>query len=225
MTVGRKSFIHMSVYITIIENGVLKKYIPGLCIEEITLPDNIHTVAPYCMSPWSPDVLPLGEVLNSWDEYCMVKTISIPKNVVHVEKLAFADIPNLKKFAVEKGCEGAQAHKGVLYSGDGRRLICYPPMKRGEYTITNGVEIISENAFENTRLSQVWLPDSIKKIEDDAFTGGMLRSIYIPWSVTSIGDRVFDECKFLHIKTPWNSYALKYAKAHGIPCEEVLYYL
>ena len=69
----------MSVYITIIENDVLKKYIPGLCIEEITLPNNIHTVAPYCMSPWSPDTLPLGEVLNSWDKYCTIETIRIPK--------------------------------------------------------------------------------------------------------------------------------------------------
>ena len=215
----------MSTYIIHIENGVLKKYIPGLCIEEITLPDNIHTVAPYCMSPWSPDVLPLGEVLSSWDEYCTVKTIRIPQNVVHVEKLAFADIPKLKKFVVEKGCRGAQTHKGVLYSGDGRRLICCPPMKRGEYTIPNGVEVISENAFENTHLSCVFLPDSITTIEDDAFTGGHLRSVYIPWSVTSIGERVFDDCKLLYIRTPWNSNALEYAKTYGIPYEEILIYL
>ena len=215
----------MSIYVLHIENGVLKKYIPGLFCDEITVPANVHTIAAYCFSPWQPETLPIGEDLNHWDKYFTLKTIHIPMSIKHIEPLAFADIPNLKKFAVEKGCEGARSHKGVLYSGDGRRLICCPPMKHGEYTIPNGVEIISENAFENTRLSQVWLPDSIKKIEDDAFTGGMLRSIYIPWSVTSIGDRVFDECKFLHIKTPWNSYALEYAKAHGIPCEEVLYYL
>ena len=215
----------MSVYVTIIENGVLKKYIPGLCMDEITLPANVHTIAPYCMSPWSPDTLPLGEVLNSWDKYFTVETIRIPKNVSRVEKLAFADVSKLKRFIAEKGCRGAQTHKGVLYSGDGRTLICCPPMKRGEYTIPNGVKVISENAFENTHLSHVYLPDSITTIEDDAFTGGLLRSIYIPWSVTSIGERVFDDCKLLYIKTPWNSCALEYAKAHGIPCEEILIYL
>lgn len=215
----------MSVYVTIIENGVLKKYIPGLCIDEIALPANVHTVAPYCMSPWSLETLPLGEVLNSWDDYCTVESIIIPQNVSHIEKLAFADIPNLKKFIVKNGCKGAQTNKGVLYSGDGLTLICCPPMKRGEYTIPNGVKVISENAFENTHLSHLYLPDSITTIEDDAFTGGLLRSIYIPWSVTSIGERVFDDCKLLHIKTPWGSFTLEYAKAHGIPYEEVLYYL
>ena len=216
---------NMSVYITIIENGVLKKYIPGLYFKGITLPTNVNTVAPYCMSPWSPDTLPLGEVLNSWDEHFTVETVYIPKNIQHIEKLAFADVPNLKKFIVEKGCVGVQTHKGILYSGDGRTLLCCPPMKRGEYTIPNGVQVISENAFERTHLSQVFLPDSIKTIEDDAFSGGLLRSIYIPWSVTSIGERVFEDCKFLHIKTPWNSNALEYAKEHGIAHEEVLYYL
>lgn len=215
----------MSIYINHIENGVLKKYIPGLCFKEITLPNNVHSVASYCMSPWSPDRLPLGEDLLSWDNLFTVEQIYIPKNIQRIEKLAFADVPNLKKFTVEKGCEGAQTHKGILYSGDGRRLLCCPPMKRGEYTIPSGVEIISENAFENTRLSHLFLPDSVTTIEDDAFAGGLLRSIYIPWSVTSIGERVFNECKLLHIKTPWNSYALEYAKEHGFPYEEILYYL
>ena len=215
----------MSVYITIIENGVLKKFIPGLFLKEIMLPTNVDTVARYCMSVWSPDMLPLGEVLNSWDEYYTVETVYIPKNIQHIEKLAFADIPNLKKFIVEKGCMGAQTHKGILYSGDGRTLLCCPPMNRGEYTIPNGVQVISENAFENTRLSHLFLPDSVITIEDDAFSGSMLRSIYIPWSVTSIGERAFEDCKLLHVKTPWNSYALEYAKEHRIAHEEVLYYL
>lgn len=213
----------MSVYITIIENGILKKYIPGLCFKEISLPANVTTVAPYCMSPWSPDVLPLGEILNSWDDYFTVESIYIPQNIQHIEKLAFADMPHLKKFIVEKGCAGAQTHKGILYSGSGQRLICCPPQKRGEYTIPVGVEIISENAFENTQLSYVFLPDTVIVIEDDAFTGGNISSIYIPWSVTKIGERVFKDCQNLVIETPRNSHAMDYAKKHGIPTKEILY--
>ena len=87
----------MSIYVLHIENGVLKKYIPGLFCDEITVPENVHTIAAYCFSPWQPETLPIGEDLNHWDEYFTLKTIHIPKNIKHIEPLAFADVTNLKK--------------------------------------------------------------------------------------------------------------------------------
>ena len=60
---------------------------------------------------------------------------------------------------------------GVTFSADGKTLIKYPRDKVGEeYIVPEGTEIIGEKAFyDNSNLSKVTLPSSLKEIEDCAF--------------------------------------------------------
>ena len=60
------------------------------------------------------------------------------------------------------------------------------------------VKSISNDAFENSRITSVLIPDSVTFIGNNAFSWCKnLASITIPDSVTTIGDYAFDSCKNL----------------------------
>ena len=53
---------------------------------------------------------------------------------------------------------------------------------------------IGEDAFANTNLTSITLPDSVTQIGKSAFSGSKLESIRIPDTVTGIGDNAFNGC-------------------------------
>ena len=53
---------------------------------------------------------------------------------------------------------------------------------------------IGEDAFANTNLTSITLPDSVTQIGKSAFSGSKLESIRIPDTVTGMGDHVFSDC-------------------------------
>ena len=59
---------------------------------------------------------------------------------------------------------------GVLFKDNGKTLFIYPAGRKGEYTVPGNVTKIGENAFGNTCLTKVVIPDSVKTIEDEAFS-------------------------------------------------------
>ena len=123
--------------------------------------------------------------------------------------------------------ENYKAVDGVLYSKDGKDLICFPPFKFLDYyEILEGTENIKEYAFTTNSYNvqlQLQFPNTIKQIEsyafayrsniveldlpeglqticDYAFVGSGIKGISIPSSVESIGRGIFADC--------WNLYSL-----------------
>lgn len=210
----------MAIYIKIIEDGILKKYIPGYSTTSLIIPDNVHTIANSCCDPHDPklDFDDVSFEVDNWEDYFMVKTISIPSNIKHVEKLAFIRIPNLKKFIVDEECSAVKTYDDVLFTKDGETLLCCPAKKEGDFTVPYGVKTILENSFEMSKLLHIFIPNSVTVIEDDAFSCcTSLEEIYIPSTVTSIGERAFEKCCSLTVIAPENSYAVAYAKKNNIP--------
>ena len=118
-----------------------------------------------------------------------------------------------------------QSIDGVLYTDNGKTLFAYPPKRTGEYVIPGSVNKIGENAFGNTCLTKIVIPDSVKTVEDEAFSYSeelksitfgkgitkipdmccyydtALTEVIIPEGVTSIGRWAFDACTALKTLT------------------------
>lgn len=85
--------------------------------------------------------------------------------------------------------------------------------------VIDGLEVakIGREAFKNSTLTEVILPDTVKKIDWFAFYGSsQLTSVSIPSSVTKIEYGVFDGCDKLTVSCEKNSYADKYARSYGM---------
>lgn len=102
---------------------------------------------------------------------------------------------------------------GVVYSADGRTLVCCPPAKKGSFTVPEGVETIARYAFYGADISEVILPSTLVEISEyafyycsslpevtlneglevigaNAFTGTRVTDIYLPKSVRECGSTI-----------------------------------
>ncbi|MCH5348729.1 MAG: leucine-rich repeat domain-containing protein [Oscillospiraceae bacterium] len=119
-----------------------------------------------------------------------LETINISSSV---EKLLPVDLRTctaLKNINAEKGGTFSSAD-GVLYSADGKTLMCFPMGRTGEFTVPDYTRIIGENAFYQSMLTRVDLPEGLELIRPEAFYRSSLTEITIPSSVTEIGDSAF----------------------------------
>lgn len=79
------------------------------------------------------------------------------------------------------------------------------------------VTAIGREAFKNSVLTEVTVPNTVKKIDWFAFYGsGQLAKVVLPESVTKIEYGVFDGCSKVTIHCVKNSYADRYAKSYGM---------
>lgn len=86
---------------------------------------------------------------------------------------------------------------GVRYSADGTTLIS-APKDIVSYQVIHGTRIISKEAFKDSAIEEVVLPDSITTIEDGAFSGcKSLQSINLPQSIRRIESDAFRDCESL----------------------------
>lgn len=77
---------------------------------------------------------------------------------------------------------------GVKYSRDGKKLLRAKKLGCTKYYVREGTIVICNEAFWDSRVQSIILPDSVTKIGDGAFDWCQsLKSISIPNSVTEIG--------------------------------------
>ena len=101
-------------------------------------------------------------------------------------------------------------------------LIChisgYAESESNTYTLPTELVTIEEEAFANTPVETVILPDGFQSLEDSAFDGAShLSDIYIPPSTEYIADTAFPENADLTIHGVEGSYAEDWAEEHHIP--------
>lgn len=116
---------------------------------------------------------------NSLEEVeVQAEVLHFPDSLREIRKLNYP----LKCYEVDENNITYMSQDGVLFSKNMKTLIRYPEMKDGtDYTIPEGVEVISSQAFHNCKnLENVILPDSIEKVGEEAFSYTALKTIEIP---------------------------------------------
>ena len=152
----------------------------------------------------------------------------IPASLERIGALAFKDCLRLETITVDAGNTAYKSVDGILYSADGKELICVPPARRiVNINIPEGVETIADYAcaYYKETLLEVTIPESVKKIGDYAFYSPehlmkvtfsensnleyigeyafygcrVLTDITLPESITHIGKNAFASCNVLTI--------------------------
>ncbi len=122
-------------------------------------------------------------------EYCdEITDISIPDSVKYINYCAFEDCGVYDN--------SANWENGALYIDN--YLIKVDESTSGEFEIKDGVKAIADNAFEDSAISSVEIPDSVEYIGNEAFEYcTSLESVTIPDSVKYLGESAFEYCSNL----------------------------
>lgn len=141
----------------------------------------------------------------------------IPNTVKEICEYAFNNTTKLKDVTIPEGagvyynsfyqCEGITnyfvngdnssccSENGVLFDKSKLLLVNFPSGRIGSYTVPSSVKTIKNNAFANSKLSEIILNDELTIIESQAFCNCVnLREINIPLGVTDIANGTFMDC-------------------------------
>ncbi len=133
---------------------------------------------------------------------CSLQEVNIPKNVKSIGNWAFV-CNDLRNIVVDEQNNQFKAVEDVLYTKNGETLIKYPSQKEGDsYIIPNTVTKIANGAFQDcNELAHITLPQNLKEIGDNAFLNTSIQEIDLPNGMISVGKMAFSQCKFLERAT------------------------
>ena len=133
--------------------------------------------------------------LQSWN----YKTVVLPETIEWITTSAFY-MTSVENFIVAEGNSYFKSVDGVIYSKDGKTLVCYPCEKKADnYVVPDGVTKIDQFACSSAAIKTITLPSSLKTIEYNAFSESDLESVEIPNGVTEIKDAAFAYCSSLYL--------------------------
>ena len=124
-----------------------------------------------------------------------IKEFTITSNIEEFSSTAFLYNTSLERFIAEDDSR-YKVIDGVLFSPDGKELMCYPQGRKDtRYTVPDRVEIIGSYSFYKSYLSDIILPNCVEHINDCAFQYCThLKKINLPDNLKDIGNCAFDSC-------------------------------
>ncbi len=97
------------------------------------------------------------------DVYQALEEVLLPASVQTIASDAFAGLPNLRRIHVSQENTVYRSINGVLFTKDGKELVCLPSAYGPEYTVPEGTERIGEYALGNeSNLERLLLPKSLQ---------------------------------------------------------------
>ncbi len=138
----------------------------GLCknlsIRDIAIPEKVQKIGAYCFA---------GVPMLS---------VNISASVKSIGDYAFTTVQD---FNVAEGNTVYTDVDGVLFNKDMTELVCYPHLRAAGYRIPDGVKKISNWAFGNKELANVYIPASVNSLSLDAFTA--VRTLTVAWKTAA----------------------------------------
>ena len=192
-------------------------------LTEIDLPQGITRIGDYAFrdTGLTAIVIPEGTLSIgkcAFEGCSELSAVTIPASVTEVGECAFANCPKLAPLDEILPEKLTKVIDGVVYNADGTQIIGILPTLSGEVRIADGITVIPQQLFaDNTSITSVILPNSIKTIEwrafsgctslaqiefpeglltieDYAFSSTGLTTVVLPSTLTTFGEGVFDGC-------------------------------
>jgi len=175
-------------------------YPQGKTDKIVTIPDQIKVISQFALSGnhfIETILLNKVESLEQWAIYgCgSLKEVYISSSTTKIHDMSIKNCLNLQKVSVDKGNLRYHEVDGLIIDST-EVLLCPPNHPNRTIIIPNGIQRISNNAFEFCQsIETIILPPSLIIIENEAFfMATSLTSMVIPKSVITIGESCFKNC-------------------------------
>ncbi|MBR4459067.1 MAG: leucine-rich repeat protein [Clostridia bacterium] len=171
-------------------------------LEEVRLPDSLSRIGE-------------GAFAN-----CGISDIRLPGGELHFGGNPFVSMRAAPDIHVGNAHPNLRLSGNLLIDESEHRLIaCIPAEGETNCTVPEGIVSIGRSAFEDLKLTEIILPESLRLIEDYAFCRCYdLESIRLPDLVERIGAHAFEGCEFKEIRLPPH---LKEIGAYALSCPTI----
>jgi hypothetical protein len=126
-------------------------------------------------------------------------SVYIPAGVFSINGSAFLNCPQLTEFQVDASNPTYGSTNGLIFSKNYDAIIASPTGKTGAYEIPDGVIQINNDAFKESRISELTIPEGVSSIGSIFDTCRELERISIPSTVSEIVDYAFFYCGNLEV--------------------------
>ena len=153
-------------------------------LEKLELPDTLEYIGPGAFHGCSKYEYDLDTYDSS---YTGIETVTLPAGIREVGEAAFTGCHNLKEIRIS-GSDLYKTEDGVLFSGDGETLLCYPTGKTAEsYTVPDSVRVIGTGAFSGTEIKEIDAGRNLRELAPHAFYYCDTERIRLPDTLEKIG--------------------------------------
>lgn len=194
---------YIGLRILVIPEGVIrigKGAFWGCCnLTDLTIPSTVEEIGSCAFRECSrlsaislPDkTIKIGE--EAFYNCTRLEKISLG-NVQHIGQNAFYGCKKLKELTVSPNNSVYTVQNGVLFSGNGKKLLACPQAKSGAYQVPDGVETIARGAFAESALTRVSIPAGVIYIGLKAFYGCEQLTTVVLTERTRVGYKSFSNC-------------------------------
>lgn len=183
------SFINLSDYTEYFEYYLVDNSINGpACAVIYSYKD-----CPYSDEIIIPEEIEGYKVAELWESVFSgsnAKSVYIPSTVTYISKTAFENASNLTEIICEDGGEYSSLD-GVLYRDDFATLLKVPEGKTEINKYPAELKTIYENAFRNSSVIEVEIPETVENINESAFAFSKIEKIVISETITTIPEMCF----------------------------------
>ena len=120
------------------------------------------------------------------------ETIIIPENITKIGSDIFAIASSEpQNYYVVRGNNNYKSENGILLTKDGTQMIKYPNgrTEKIDYTIPNSVALIWNRCFQyNQNCKSIKIPDSVHTIGNNAFSNSTIEEVELPNNITLYGE-------------------------------------
>ncbi len=122
-----------------------------------------------------------------------VKTVYVPHTVTNINPETFENASNLEEIICEDGGKYSSVD-GVLYNKDNTTLIKVPEAKTEINKYSENLKTIEDNAFRNSSVKEVELPETVKYMDESVFAFSKIEKVMLPETIAEIPEMCFYGC-------------------------------